>query len=51
MTEEELEELKKQIRWILYEASPEQVEAGLMQHPEFRKIKEKMDKMKEDNKQ
>jgi hypothetical protein len=37
-------ELLKQIKWILYEATPEQVEVGLMQHPEFRKIKE--DKMK-----
>jgi len=39
-------ELVKHIRWILYEATPEQVEAGLMQHPEFRKIKKDMERVR-----
>ena len=38
------EELKKEIRWILFEATPEQVEARLIQHPEFRKIKKEIEK-------
>ena len=34
-------ELNKQIKWILYEATPEQVESLLMREPEYRRITHK----------
>lgn len=37
-------ELNKQIKWILYEATPQEVESGLMQYSEFRKIKKEIEK-------